>query len=219
MAVFHRAQGNTCVEAALVTAGPGPCPGTARAAGAAAPAQPLPSRQPGRACSGSALTSHAEVDGVQARSVNLNDDLVREVYDGEHHLPGEAQHLVAAVPVYDPAGHGDPRPWRGAEPAGRYPPVRPAQRPPARRSPRQHGRGSRAGPGPRFRMGIRIGIRIGRMIGPGRSFAPQRSARRAPQPMGGRLLGRPANGAARCCGKMAARGCRAGGRTGVARRA
>lgn len=79
--------------------------------------------------------------------MNLNDDLVREVYDGEHHVPGEAQHLVAAVPVYDPAGHGDPRPRRDAEPAGRCPPARPAQRPPGHRSPRQHGRGSRAEPG------------------------------------------------------------------------
>lgn len=73
--------------------------------------------------------------------MNLNDNLVREVYDGEHHVPGEAQHVVAAVPVYDPAGHGHLHPRRGAEPPGRCPPARPAQRPPARRSPRQHGRG------------------------------------------------------------------------------
>lgn len=81
--------------------------------------------------------------------MNLNDDLVREVYGGEHHVPGEAQHVVAAVPVYDPGGHGAPRPRRGAEAADRRLPARPhrpAQRPTARRPPRQHGRGSRAGP-------------------------------------------------------------------------
>lgn len=51
--------------------------------------------------------------------MNLNDDLVREVYGGEHHVPGEAQHVVGAVPVYDPGGHGAPRPRRGAEAADR----------------------------------------------------------------------------------------------------
>lgn len=45
---------------------------------------------------------------------------------------------------------------------------------------------------------------------------PPPSPRRHPRPMGGRLLGGPANGAARCCGKMAAPSRRVGRRVAAA---
>lgn len=93
------------------------------------------------------LTSHAKVYGVQAGGVHLNNDLVGVLNDGEHHVPGEAQHLVAAVPVDDPRGHGGPRPRRDAEAAHRRPLPAPPRRP-AQRSPCQHGR-QRAPPPPR----------------------------------------------------------------------
>lgn len=47
---------------------------------------------------------------------------------------------------------------------------------------------------------------------------PPPSPRRHPRPMGGRLLGGPANGAARCCGKMAAPSRRVGRRVAAAGR-
>lgn len=77
--------------------------------------------KPPRGAPSPSLTSHAKVYGVEAGGVHPDNHLVGELDGGEGHLPAEAQHLVAAVAVDHPGGHGGARPRRAAEAAHRHP--------------------------------------------------------------------------------------------------
>ena len=59
-----------------------------------------------RICSHTAITSHADVNGVEPRCVHLDYDLVGIVDDGEAGVGGEPQDVIAAVLIDDPGGHG-----------------------------------------------------------------------------------------------------------------
>lgn len=77
--------------------------------------------KPPRGAPSPSLTSHAKVYGVEAGGVHPDNHLVGELDGGQGHLPAEAQHLVAAVAVDHPGGHGGARPRRAAEAAHRHP--------------------------------------------------------------------------------------------------
>lgn len=54
------------------------------------------------------LTSHLDVQWVQARRVHLDGHLVGVVDDGETGVLGEAQHVIASILIDHPGRHDGP---------------------------------------------------------------------------------------------------------------
>lgn len=51
------------------------------------------------------LTSHVNVYRIHARGVHFDDDFIRVVYDGHHHVLRKPKHVVLPVSIYHPSGH------------------------------------------------------------------------------------------------------------------